>query len=168
LPSAAWKIPLSYPAPDATWAHATRAANSFSSSTATAKFPAAPCCATQWIYFTSTTRIACAARSPSPAPETLLFQDVLAHARATPLGHGRDSTIFSLDQEGPVNPMSAGALYRRSVFDRIGYYDESFDACEDVEFNYRVWKAGLTVDYQPEDHRAVSAAHRVCARSLAN
>jgi GT2 family glycosyltransferase len=34
-------------------------------------------------------------------------------------------------------------MYRRSVFDRIGYYDESFDACEDVEFNYRVFKKGL-------------------------
>jgi succinoglycan biosynthesis protein ExoA len=87
---------------------------------------------------------------PLTSAGNTLFQDVLAHARATPLGHGRDSTIFSLDQEGPVNPMSAGALYRRSVFDRIGYYDETFDACEDVEFNYRVWKAGLTSVISPK------------------
>jgi glycosyltransferase involved in cell wall biosynthesis/GT2 family glycosyltransferase len=87
---------------------------------------------------------------PLTSAGNTLFQDVLAHARATPLGHGRDSTIFSVDQEGPVNPMSAGALYRRSVFDRIGYYDESFDACEDVEFNYRVWKAGLTSIISPK------------------
>ncbi len=87
---------------------------------------------------------------PLTSAGNTLFQEVLAHARATPLGHGRDSTIFSLDQEGPVNPMSAGALYRRSVFDRIGYYDESFDACEDVEFNYRVARAGLTSIISPK------------------
>ncbi len=87
---------------------------------------------------------------PLTSAGNTLFQDVLAHARATPLGHGRDSTIFSLDQEGPVNPMSAGALYRRGVFDRIGYYDETFDACEDVEFNYRVWKAGMVSIISPK------------------
>ena len=36
-----------------------------------------------------------------------------------------------------------GATYRRAVFEKIGLYDESFDACEDVEFNYRVFCAGL-------------------------
>lgn len=85
------------------------------------------------------------------------FQDAVAHARATALGHGTDSTIYDTKFEGPVNPCSAGAMYRRSVFDRVGYYDESFDAAEDVEFNYRVFKSGLVsyvsprleVRYQP-------------------
>jgi succinoglycan biosynthesis protein ExoA len=96
-----------------------------------------------------------------PQPLTMegnsLFQDMVAHTRASTLGHGRDSTIYGTSSEGPVNPSSAGAIYRRSVFDRIGYYDESFDACEDVEFNYRVFKAGLksyisprlTIFYRP-------------------
>ena len=98
-----------------------------------------------------------------PQPLTMhsntVFQNVVAHARATSLGHGRDSTIYDVEYEGPVNPASAGALYRGDVFDRIGYFDEHFDACEDVEFNTRVWKAGLTsvtsplltVIYQPRD-----------------
>ena len=85
------------------------------------------------------------------------FQTVVANVRATPLGHGSDSTIYDMGYEGPVNPTSAGALYRKSVFSKIGYYDETFDACEDVEFNYRVFKAGLkswispklTVFYHP-------------------
>ena len=80
---------------------------------------------------------------PLTMSDNTVFQDVVAHARATPLGHGQDSTIYATNWEGPVNPSSAGALYRRSVFDRIGCYDEGFDACEDVEFNYRVFKAGL-------------------------
>jgi succinoglycan biosynthesis protein ExoA len=33
--------------------------------------------------------------------------------------------------------------YRRTVFEKVGFFDESFDACEDVEFNHRVAKAGL-------------------------
>jgi succinoglycan biosynthesis protein ExoA len=86
-----------------------------------------------------------------------LFQNGVAQARATALGHGRDSTIFNLAYEGPVNPSSAGALYRRRVFDRVGFYDESFDAAEDVEFNHRVLMAGLrsyisprlAIEYQP-------------------
>ena len=96
-----------------------------------------------------------------PQPLTMagnsVFQDVLAHARATPLGHARDSTIYTTDWEGPVNPSSSGALYRREVFDRVGFFDERLDACEDVEFNYRIFKAGLrsfcstklAVVYQP-------------------
>jgi succinoglycan biosynthesis protein ExoA len=82
-----------------------------------------------------------------PQPLTVdgnsFMQSVIAHARATAFGHGTDSTIYNTKYEGPVEPMSAGALYRKTVFSKIGYYDESFDACEDVEFNFRVFKAGL-------------------------
>jgi succinoglycan biosynthesis protein ExoA len=77
------------------------------------------------------------------------FQDAVAHARATSLGHGRDSTIYDTKFEGPVNPCSAGAMYRRTVFERVGFYDESFDAAEDVEFNYRVFKSGLVSYISP-------------------
>ena len=38
---------------------------------------------------------------------------------------------------------SVAVAYRRTVFDRVGLFDESFDACEDVEFNHRVDRAGL-------------------------
>jgi succinoglycan biosynthesis protein ExoA len=94
---------------------------------------------------------------PLTMPGNTGFQNVVANARATALGHGLDSTVYAADWEGPVNPSSSGSSYRRSVFDLIGYYDESFDACEDVEFNFRLFEAGvssylsprLTVLYQP-------------------
>jgi len=79
-----------------------------------------------------------------------LFQDVVAHVRATPLGHGRGSMIYATDFEGRVNPFSSGAIYRRTVFDRIGYYDERFDASEDVEFNHRVHQAGMVSYSSPK------------------
>ncbi len=85
------------------------------------------------------------------------FQEALANTRATILGHGRDSTIFDMNNEGFVDPTSSGAVYRTEVFERIGLYDENFDACEDVEFNFRVGQAGfaslssprIAVNYSP-------------------
>jgi len=42
-----------------------------------------------------------------------------------------------------------GVAYRRSVFGRIGLFDESFDACEDVDFNHRLDRAGLRCFFTP-------------------
>jgi succinoglycan biosynthesis protein ExoA len=78
-----------------------------------------------------------------------LLQDVIAHARSTTLGHGSDSTIYAMDREGFVNPTSSGAVYLRSVFGRVGLYDERFDACEDVEFNYRLHQSGMRAYSSP-------------------
>src|SRR5262249_18733240 len=60
-------------------------------------------------------------------------QGATAAARPSPLGHHPSSFIYS-DREGFVPPQSVAVAYRREVFDRIGYFDEAFDACEDVEF----------------------------------
>lgn len=84
---------------------------------------------------------------------------IIADARASALGHGRDSLIYNMSHSGYVHPASSGATYRRAVFERVGMYDESFDACEDVEFNTRVAAAGykaytdprLSVYYQPRN-----------------
>jgi len=94
---------------------------------------------------------------PLSSPVNTWFQEIVAHGRATRIGHGRDSSIYAFDREGFVDPTSSGAAYRRSVFERVGLYDEQFDACEDVEFNHRVYCAGipsyqssrLAIIYQP-------------------
>jgi succinoglycan biosynthesis protein ExoA len=75
-------------------------------------------------------------------PDNSFFQRAVSLARKSPVGHGPDSTIYSTE-EMYVDPSSSGACYRREVFDRVGYFDLSFDACEDVEFNYRCARAGL-------------------------
>ena len=83
-------------------------------------------------------------------------QKAIAQARSSFLGHHPASHIYS-DREGFVPPESVAIAYRREVFDRVGYFDERFDACEDVEFNHRLGRAGLscyftpraTVRYQP-------------------
>jgi GT2 family glycosyltransferase len=94
---------------------------------------------------------------PLNFPGNTNFQSVVAAARASWLGHGRDSTIYATDREGWVDPSSAGAMYRRSLFEQFGGFDERFDACEDVEFNHRLHQSGikayispkLTVFYEP-------------------
>jgi succinoglycan biosynthesis protein ExoA len=73
----------------------------------------------------------------------------IAATRASLLGHGRDSLIYDMEFSGFVDPASSGASYRREVFDEVGMYDEQFDACEDVEFNTRVRKAGMEAYTDP-------------------
>jgi glycosyltransferase involved in cell wall biosynthesis len=75
-------------------------------------------------------------------PGLTLFQQAVALARQSRLGRSGSSLIYS-DYEGYASPVSNGAAYRKALFEAVGYVDESFDACEDVEFNYRVERAGL-------------------------
>ena len=77
------------------------------------------------------------------------FEKAVAYCRESLLGHNPGSDIYS-DFEGVVDPTSSGAMYKRTVFDKIGYFDEDFDACEDVDFNYRVRGAGLKAIISPK------------------
>ncbi len=69
-------------------------------------------------------------------------QRAIALARSCWLGHHPDSYIFA-SGEGFVPAHSVAAAYRRTVFEKVGTFDESFDACEDVELNHRIDRAGL-------------------------
>lgn len=95
------------------------------------------------------------------APKMLSFEqrDVLDGASDAYLRGGagyrlgtmeKDSEIYN--QPGPVFGACAGAaLYRRSLFERIGLFDEDFFAyLEDVDFNLRLNRAGCKAWYVPE------------------
>ncbi len=91
-------------------------------------------------------------------PDNSIFQDAVALARRSPLGHGLDSTIFT-SKDRYVNPESSGTFYRREIIEDVGYFDESFDAAEDFEFNYRLRRKGyqsytssiLRISYYPRE-----------------
>ncbi len=93
---------------------------------------------------------------PLRAESPTAFQNAVSAARTSWLGHNPDSAIFS-DVARFIPADNVAVAYRREVFDKVGLFDESFDACEDVEFNTRVRRAGLTcfftptiaVEYQP-------------------
>jgi glycosyltransferase involved in cell wall biosynthesis len=72
----------------------------------------------------------------------------IAIARKTWLGHSSQSYIYK-EFSGFVDPVSAGFAYDRSVFEMVGYFDENFDAAEDVEFHYRLKKAGILSYIEP-------------------
>ena len=72
----------------------------------------------------------------------------IALARKSWPAHSRRSHIYG-DYEGFVDPVSSGFAYDRDLFDRVGYFDESFDAAEDVEFHHRLKRAGIQAYTSP-------------------
>jgi succinoglycan biosynthesis protein ExoA len=77
------------------------------------------------------------------------LQRAIAVARSSWLGHHPDSFIYS-SREQFVPAKSVAIAYRRAVFDVVGPFDESFDACEDVELNHRIDRAGRRCFFAPE------------------
>jgi succinoglycan biosynthesis protein ExoA len=76
------------------------------------------------------------------------MQLAIAAARKSWLGHHPESFIYS-DKPQFVPAKSVAVAYRREVFEKVGLFDEAFDAHEDGEFNYRCDKAGLTCYFAP-------------------
>lgn len=96
-------------------------------------------------------RALCLAR-PAPLDVPSLKNGIpfwIAVARRSWLGHSRVSNIYS-EFEGFADPVSSGFAYDRSVFERVGYFDESFDAAEDVEFHSRLKQAGIQSYTSPD------------------
>lgn len=85
---------------------------------------------------------------PLDARGATRVQRAIAAARSSWLGHHPDSFIYSSTEQF-VRPQSVAVAYRRSVFETVGLFDESFDACEDVEFNHRIDQAGLHCFFTP-------------------
>ncbi len=85
------------------------------------------------------------------------FQKALCLALQSPLGIG-GAKYRSADNEGPVDTVFLGA-FRRSVFERVGLYDEGAVTNEDAEINERIRAAGgqiylsrsIVVHYYPRD-----------------
>ena len=86
---------------------------------------------------------------PLDVSNATTVQKAVAAARSSRLGHHPDSHIYS-SAEGFVRPQSVAIAYRRTVFGAVGMFDESFDACEDVEFNHRLDKAGFRCFFTPK------------------
>jgi polysaccharide deacetylase family protein (PEP-CTERM system associated) len=77
-----------------------------------------------------------------------VLQRAISLARSSRLGHNPTSWIYSSGAQF-VRPQSVAVAYKRSTFERVGEFDEEFDACEDVEFNYRVDQAGMRCFFTP-------------------
>ena len=86
---------------------------------------------------------------PLDVTESTPLQRAIALTRSSRLGHHPESFIYS-DRSQFVPAKSVAVAYRRDVFDKIGLFDETFDAHEDGEFNYRCDQAGLKCYIDPK------------------
>jgi succinoglycan biosynthesis protein ExoA len=86
---------------------------------------------------------------PLNPPLLSLFQEVVADVRSLKIAHSKRSYIYS-DYQGWVDPLSVGIMYHCSLFNKIGYFDESFDAAEDIEFNFRLKINGYRAFISPD------------------
>lgn len=82
---------------------------------------------------------------PLLAPSDTRMGEAIARAQSTRIGRGPDAEEIT----GLVDPPSSGATYLQSVFEQVGLFDESFDACSGLEFNERVRKAGVRAYSDP-------------------
>jgi glycosyltransferase involved in cell wall biosynthesis len=54
----------------------------------------------------------------------------------------------TLEQNSTKNVIHGGSLmYRKSVFERIGMFDESLDCAEELEMNLRCLQSGMSIGY---------------------
>lgn len=65
---------------------------------------------------------------------------------------GKDKPVDSYDKEGRIFSACAGAaIYRRGLFDKIGYFDENhFAYLEDIDIGYRANIYGYPNKYAPQ------------------
>ena len=95
---------------------------------------------------------------PLVAQDDTSFGAAVSLARGSVIGHYAPSKIYS-SRDIHCNPLTAGCGYEAELFHSLGGIDEDFDAAEDLEFNYRIHRAGVkayhsgtfTVEYRPRD-----------------
>lgn len=98
---------------------------------------------------------------PLDVRDATALQRAIAAARSSRLGHHPESLVYAA-AEAFVPAQSAAVAYRRAIFEQIGYFDERFDACEDVEFNYRLDRAGLRCFFTPAVAVAYAPRDSLC------
>ena len=77
------------------------------------------------------------------------MQLAIAAARRSPIGHHPDSFIYA--GKSCFSPaISVAVAYRKDAFEKVGLFDERFDAAEDCELNHRIDKAGLKCFFTPD------------------
>ncbi len=87
----------------------------------------------------------CIARPPDPSNKSLAISEALS----SPFGVGNSYFRIGADAIRKVDTVTFGC-YKRSVFDRIGLFDESLLRCQDDEFNARLEKHGGSIYLDPD------------------
>lgn len=57
----------------------------------------------------------------------------------------------SIDVDGQdITFPSCNIVYKKKVFDKVGFFDEGMVTAEDIDFNYRCIQNGFTIEYNPK------------------
>lgn len=93
-----------------------------------------------------TTGAGCLCRpQPLLANAETYMGEAIAHARSTRIGRG----ACAPEMAGFVEPPAFAGTFRRRVFEDVGLFDETFDACTGLDFNERVRQAGIRAYCDP-------------------
>ena len=76
------------------------------------------------------------------------FQQAVAYAMTSPAGVG-NARFHTGGRAGPTDSVYLG-VYRRTVLEQVGGYDESYQAAEDWEMNHRIREAGGLIWFEPK------------------
>lgn len=71
--------------------------------------------------------------------------EAIAHARSTRVGRATAAP----DIAGFVDPPGFACTFRRNVFEEVGLFDETFDACTGLDFNERIRQAEIRAYCDP-------------------
>jgi GT2 family glycosyltransferase len=82
---------------------------------------------------------------PLLAPAETRMGEAIAHARSTRIGRGSAPP----DLAGFLDPPGFAGVFRRTVFEEVGLFDETFDACTGLDFNERVRQASIRAYCDP-------------------
>lgn len=74
---------------------------------------------------------------PPLAPSATPMGEAIARVQACWLGRSPELPELAGFMETPCG----ATIYRRGVFEKVGFFDEDFRACEDEDFNIRAWKS---------------------------
>ncbi len=92
----------------------------------------------------------CLSCLPMPCPaDTGEFQAALRSCRRSAIGDQAGEDAYS-DSEGEIDPVVLSTMYRRAVFEKVGYFDDTFDGADDLDLNFRVRQAGLKSFLSPK------------------
>ena len=77
------------------------------------------------------------------------YVQIADELRSTLLGSGGDTTTYRLEDQAEIKGSLAACncAFYKSVFEKLGGYDEELIACEDADFAFRIKRNGMKIRY---------------------
>jgi len=77
------------------------------------------------------------------------YVQIADELRSTLIGSGGDTTTYRLEDQAEIKGSLAACncAFYKSVFEKLGGYDEELIACEDADFAFRIKRNGMKIRY---------------------